>query len=82
MIFFFFFVQALFFFWKRVTERIIQGCTDNTSIDTLHKYEKVTEQQELAISKILSRKVISCHSKNDHERVSFYCVSFCTIYPF
>ena len=37
-----------------VPERVIQGRTGHVSIEALRKYERVTENQELAVSKILT----------------------------
>ena len=37
-----------------VPEKVIQQRTGHHSLEALHMYERVTEQQELAVSKILS----------------------------
>ena len=49
-------VGATSLFVAGVPEHIIQGHTGHTSTDALHKYERMTEQQELAVLNILSRK--------------------------
>ena len=41
-------------FSASVPERVIQGRTGHVSIEALRKYERVTENQELAVSKILT----------------------------
>ncbi len=46
-------------FTASVPERIIQGRTGHASIDALRKYERVSDQQELVVSKILSGEVDS-----------------------
>ena len=51
-----------------VPERIIQGRTGHRSLEALRMYERVTNQQEIQVSKVLSRSFVKFN--DDHSSSS------------
>ena len=51
-----------------VPERIIQGRTGHRSLEALRMYERVTNQQEIQVSKVLSRSIVKFN--DDHSSSS------------